>query len=145
MGVEIRLLSPLDLELLLAADTSVFDNPIDPHLAKAYLDHPDYFIALAVDGDKVVGMATGLVHFHPDKPLEFFVNEVGVAEGHQRRGIAKSLMAALFDAARARGVRYAWVGTELDNGPARALYESVGGSGQEMAFYEFDLAAPKDK
>lgn len=139
--IETRLIGAADFDLLVSADTSVFDNPVDPVLARAYLAHPDTEIALATDGGKVVGMATGLFHFHPDKPLEFFVNEVGVAESHQRRGIAKKLMELLFEAARERGVSYAWVGTETDNDAANALYKSLGSSGQEMMFYEFDLHA----
>lgn len=137
--ITVKLLGEDDLELLLSADTSVFDEPIRPDLAKAYLAHPDYLIALASDGSKVVGMATGLYYFHPDKPLEFFVNEVGVAESHQRQGIAKRLMTKLFDAARQRGVEYAWVGTERDNVAAKALYGALEGKGQAMAYYEFDL------
>ncbi|AEQ53256.1 GNAT family N-acetyltransferase [Pelagibacterium halotolerans] len=139
--ITVKLLDENDLDLLISADISVFDGPIQPDLAKAYLAHPDYLIALASEGDKVVGMATGLYYFHPDKPLEFFVNEVGVAESHQRNGIARRLMTTLFDAARRRGVRYAWVGTEDDNIPAKALYERLDGKGQTMAYYEFDLKA----
>lgn len=142
--IETRLIGEADVDLLVSADTSVFDNPVDPALARAYLAHPDYVIALATQDGTVVGMATGLFYFHPDKPLEFFVNEVGVAESHWRRGIAGRLMAVLFDAARARGVRYAWVGTETGNTAANALYRSFGPKGQEMMFYEFDLTAPRE-
>jgi hypothetical protein len=60
-GIVARLIGEADLDLLISADTSVFDEPIDPVLAKAYLAHPDYTIALAMDGDKVVGMATGML------------------------------------------------------------------------------------
>lgn len=138
--VTVKLLDFSDFDLLCSADTSVFDNPIQPERARAYLAHPDYNIALAVDGDNVVGMASGLFYFHPDKPLELFVNEVGVAESYQRQGIATRLMEVLFDAARERGVTYAWVGTEGDNLPARALYVRSGGKGQDMAYFEFDLS-----
>ena len=144
-GVDVRLISEADLDLLVSADTSVFDHPVDPALARAYLAHPDYLIALAIEQDKVVGMATGLFYFHPDKPLEFFVNEVGVAENHHRRGIGKRLMEALFEAARARGVGYAWVGTETDNVAANALYRSLGPSGEGMVVYEFDLGTSPNK
>ncbi|WP_417579151.1 GNAT family N-acetyltransferase [Pelagibacterium sp.] len=139
--ITVKLVGSDDLHLLLSADVSVFDDPVQPDLARAYLAHPDYLIALACEGSKVVGMASGLFYFHPDKPLEFFVNEVGVAESHQRRGIAKRLMEVLFDAARKRGVAYAWVGTEADNVPAKALYSALNGKGQSMAYYEFDLKA----
>ena len=137
--VTVRLLDETDIDLLVGAGTDVFDNPVQPDLARAYLAHPDYVIALAHEGGRVVGMATGLYYFHPDKPVELFVNEVGVAESHHRRGIGKRLMETLFVAARSRGVKYAWVGTETDNAPAIALYESCGGRNQGMAYFEFDL------
>src|SRR5690606_24171097 len=68
--IETRLIGEADFDLLVSADTSVFDNPVDPVLARAYLAHPATEIALATDGGKVVGMATGVYHFHPDKKLE---------------------------------------------------------------------------
>lgn len=142
-GIVTKLIGEADLDLLISADTTVFDNPVDPALAKAYLAHPDYLIALATDGDKVVGMATGLFYFHPDKHPEFYVNEVGVAESHQRRGIGKRLMAVLLDAAAARGVTYGWVATETDNLPARALYEAIGGKSVDMVYFELDLSKKK--
>ena len=143
-GIDIRLIGEADLDLLVSADTTVFDDPVDPKLAKAYLAHSDYIIALASEGDKVVGMATGMFYFHPDKPLEFFIQEVGVAESHQRRGIAFRLMGLLLDAARDRDAQSAWVATETDNDAANGLYTRMGSSGQEMIYYEFDLAAPKE-
>ncbi len=139
MAIGIKHLGVNDIDILLGAGTDVFDNPIDPDLARRYLAHPDYEIVVAMEGDVVVGMATGLYYFHPDKPVEFFVNEVGVADSHHRRGIGKMLMHALFEVIGAKNVKYAWVGTETDNIAARALYDSVGGDGQGMMFYEFDL------
>lgn len=145
MSVTIRLLDHDDLDILLRADETVFDHAIDPRLARAYLAHPDYLIALALDGDIVVGMTSGLFYFHPDKPLEFFVNEVGVAQSHQRRGIAKQLVQTVLGAAKTRGADYAWVGTERDNDAAKALYRSLGGKGQDMAYYEFNLSENPEK
>ncbi|WMT86931.1 GNAT family N-acetyltransferase [Pelagibacterium sp. 26DY04] len=144
-GILVRVIGEADLDLLLSADTSVFDEPVKPDLAKAYLAHPDYLIALATDGDKVVGMATGLFYFHPDKHPEFYVNEVGVAESHQRRGIGKKLMAVLLDAAAARGVTYGWVATETDNLPARSLYEAIGGKSVDMVYFELNLSKHPDQ
>ena len=137
--VTVKLLDQGDFDLLCSADVSVFDQPIQPDLARTYLAHPDYLIALASDGETVVGMASGLFHFHPDKPLEFWINEVGVAESHQRLGIAKTLMRCLLDGARKKGVTSAWVATETDNEAARALYRSIGGREDQMAYFEFGL------
>jgi ribosomal protein S18 acetylase RimI-like enzyme len=86
-------------------------------------------------------MATGIEVFHPDKAPQLFINEVGVAETHRRRGIATSLLAILFEAAKKRGCDCAWVGTELDNEAANALYRSIPGgeSAQTFVLYEWPL------
>jgi aminoglycoside 6'-N-acetyltransferase I len=64
---------------------------------------------------------------HPDKPAELWINEVGVAPSHQRRGIGRALLRAVFARGRALGCREAWVLTSPANGPAIRMYESVGG------------------
>jgi ribosomal protein S18 acetylase RimI-like enzyme len=53
---------------------------------------------------------------------ELYIDEVGVTPACQRRGIAQRLIEAAFDFGRAAGCGEAWVGTELDNAPARFLY-----------------------
>lgn len=45
---------------------------------------------------------------------------------HRRRSIARQLIATLLEEGRALGCTEAWVATELDNAPARALYRSSG-------------------
>jgi len=37
------------------------------------------------------------------------------------------------------GCSEAWLGTELDNTAANALYRSLGGKEQTIKYYEFDL------
>jgi len=138
--IHLRVLKPGDETILDRVAAGVFDEPIRPELVKEYLAEPRFHIVVALDGDLVVGMATGLVYFHPDKVPEFFVNEVGVGDAYLRRGIARRLMAALFDEARKAGCTYAWLGTEDDNTAANALYRSLGGAEQKMNFFEFNLA-----
>jgi len=122
-----------------AVATEVFDEAIDPQLARAYLAEPRYRLVVALDGDTVVGMASGFSYFHPDKAPEFFVNECGVDDAYVRRGIGARLMRALFAEARRMGITLAWLGTETDNVAANALYASLGGKPETMVYYEFDL------
>lgn len=70
-------------------------------------------------------MVTGFTHFHPDKPQEFFVNELGVDDAYLRRGIGTRLMQAMLREAREMGCAEAWLGTELTNGPALGLYRKL--------------------
>jgi ribosomal protein S18 acetylase RimI-like enzyme len=126
-SLEIRLLTPADLAVLERALPDVFDYPINRTLAEEFLAAPDNMLAVAVQAGTVVGMASGIVYVHPDKPRQLFINEVGVAEGVRRQGIGQRLVQALLAEARKRGCTEAWVATEEHNEPARALYESLQG------------------
>ncbi len=134
-AITIRHLGPGDLDLLLAVTEGLFDEPIDAVQAAAFLADPLHEIMLAYDGDLAVGMVTGTVVLHPDKPPSMFVNEVGTREGWQRRGIARALMERFFEMARARGCKGIWLGTEPDNEAALGLYRRLGG--QEITFVGF--------
>ena len=123
--ITLRRLGPEDLDVLMAVEEGLFDNAILPDQAEAFLNDGLHEMVLAFDGGDAVGMASGQVMYHPDKPPAFFVAEVGVRDAYQRRGIAKRLCAALLQIAKAKGCEGIWVATEGDNLPARALYRSL--------------------
>lgn len=143
-NVTIRHIGPDDLPLLLAVPEGLFDNPVDPEQAAAFLADPLREIVLAFDGDLAVGMASGTVLLHPDKPPSMFVNEVGARDSHLRRGIGTAVREKLFEIARARGCRGIWLGTETDNGPALALYRKLGGEEMEGVYFGWDGALNAD-
>ncbi len=119
--------------------TDVFDEPIHPERLEAYLAEPGHLMILAFDGERVVGQCAAVIHRHPDKVTELYIDEVGTASTHLRQGIATRLVEAMFSWGRELGCREAWLGTELDNDAANALYRKVGGSGEKMVYYEFEL------
>lgn len=125
--VEIRLLSAADIAVLDHVDPDVFDNAVQPELAEQYLSTPGNLLAVATLSGVVVGMASAIAYVHPDKPLQLFINEVGVSPRAQGRGIGKRLMGALLEQGRILGCTEAWVATEVMNKPARALYTSLAG------------------
>jgi ribosomal protein S18 acetylase RimI-like enzyme len=125
--IEIKLLTPVDLAVLDSVDPDVFDDPVDRRLAEEYLAGPSNLLAVAVRAGMVVGMASGIVYVHPDKPRQLFINEVGVAACVRRQGIGQRLVQALLAEGRERGCTEAWVATEENNEPARALYQSLQG------------------
>lgn len=126
-SVIVRLLGPHDAPILDNVAPGVFDNAVDARWTAEFLADPRHHLAVALDGARVVGMASGVHYFHPDKAPEFWVNEVGVAPSHQRRGIGRQLLQALLARARDIGSREAWVGTEVTNAAARRLYRAAGG------------------
>ena len=137
--LEVRRLTTADLCLLCAVSEGIFDDPVDPVQAGAFLADPGHEIVVAFLNGVVVGMATGTVMLHPDKRPTMFINEVGVHEANRRQGIATLIVQSLLDVARARGCDGVWLGTEADNGSARGLYDKLGARATEgVVIYDWD-------
>src|SRR3712207_6400975 len=107
--IEIRRLLPGDAAVLERVAEGVFDGPVEARRLAAYLAAPGHHMIVAIRAGEVVGQAAAVVHRHPDKPAELYIDEVGVAHEHQRQGIAKSMLAALFTLGRELGCEEAWV------------------------------------
>ena len=135
-----RLLGPYDASVLDRVADGVFDNAVDPHWTAEFLADPRHHIVVALDGHTVVGMATAVHYVHPDKAAQLWVNEVGVAPSHQRRGIGLRLLRSMLAHGRDIGCSEAWLATEPDNLPARRLYLAAGGQEDPMLLYSFDLS-----
>jgi ribosomal protein S18 acetylase RimI-like enzyme len=125
--LDIRHLGPDDETVLRRVAVGVFDHDVDPALVAEFLKDSRHHLVVAIEDGTVVGFASGVHYVHPDKPAELWINEVGVAPSHQRQGLGKRLLQALFGRGRELGCRDAWVLTSPANGPAVRLYESVGG------------------
>ena len=137
--VEVRVLQPGEARVLERVTEGVFDAPVRPAYARAFLAEPGHRIAVAVDDGTVVGMVTAARYLHPDKPPELWIDEVGVAPGVRGRGIGGRLMDAMLAEARAMGCREAWVLADPDNEAARRLYESRKGRGSTVAMYAWPV------
>ncbi|CDX50132.1 Aminoglycoside 6'-N-acetyltransferase [Mesorhizobium plurifarium] len=124
MNVEIRRLHPGDDAVVIRVAADVFDEPVRPDRLAAYLNAPGHFMIVAIIDEIVVGQCAAVIHRHPDKVSELYIDEVGVAPPFQRQGIARKMLDAMFEIGREHGCEEAWVGTEPDNEPARALYET---------------------
>jgi ribosomal protein S18 acetylase RimI-like enzyme len=130
MDWTIRRIRPEDADQVLQAD--VFDGPATGPATARFLGQPGAadprnLLMVAERGGRIVGFASGTVLDHPDKPRSLYVQEVGVNEDAQRRGIGRALVLALREEGRLLGCTSTWVLTEADNTPARALYAGTGG------------------
>ncbi|MGA2585276.1 MAG: GNAT family N-acetyltransferase [Tepidisphaeraceae bacterium] len=140
-SVQIKLLRSGNEAILLNVAQGVFDNTVDLDITKEFLSDPRHHLAVAIDNDLVVGMASAVHYLHPDKQPELWINEVGVAPTHQRRGVARELLAALFGVGRKLGCAEAWVLTDRPNTAAMRLYSSVGGKEykDDLVMFSFHL------
>jgi aminoglycoside 6'-N-acetyltransferase I len=138
-SVDILELGTDDAPLLDRVADGVFDHPIDPRWSAEFFADPRHHLIVAVDNGTVVGMITAVHYVHPDKAPQLWINEVGVAPSHRRRGIGRRMLDAMLAHGKALGCTEAWLGTEEDNLPARRLYESVESSAEPFMLYSFRL------
>jgi aminoglycoside 6'-N-acetyltransferase I len=121
----------------------VFDDTLTPELVAAYLQSPGHLLVVAVDDGVVVGMCTAVVHHKPDEAPELYIDELGTASTHRRRGIARRLTEAMLEWGAELGCGEAWLATEEDNTAAIGLYDSLvegrGGDRQPIVMYSFPL------
>ena len=139
--IEIRILTQVDADLLEHVASDVFDEPIDANWSAEFLADSRHHLAAAIEDGVIVGIASAVHYVHPDKPPELWINEVGVAETHRRRGIARQLLQALFDRGRGLGCSQAWVLADQSNTVAHRLYQSAGGEAapEPAIMFEFPL------
>jgi GNAT superfamily N-acetyltransferase len=92
-----------------------------------------------LDGE-LVGIAHYLFHAQTWSDDVCYLQDLFTAEGVRGRGVARSLIDAVADAARARGaVRYYWL-TKADNATARALYDRIAAF-KGFLRYDYPLAS----
>ena len=142
MSVSIRVLTAADAELLEQIAPGVFDHDIDPQRSAEFLSDPRHHLAVAIDCDTIVGMASAVHYVHPDKKPELWINEVGVAQSHRNRGLGAQLVQALLNEGRRHGCTEAWVLTDRANAPAMRLYASCSGveAPRDQVMFVFSLS-----
>ena len=139
MEIEIKHLTSADAAIFDRVAEDVFDEPIDAKRLAAYLSDPSHHMFVAIAGGEVVGQVAGVFYGHPDKPPELFIDEVGVTPALRRQGIARRLLGDMLALGKSLGCQEAWLGTEIDNVPARGLYESFGVPPERFVMYTFKL------
>src|SRR5262249_25483804 len=113
--------------------------PTDDYLIR--LLTKQHFIAIvAMNGNEVVG---GLAAYELDKfeqdRREIYIYDLAVVESHRRRGVATGLICELRKIASERNVHSIFVQADTADGPAIALYESLG---TKESAYHFDIEVP---
>ena len=102
-----------------------------PALVRELMAEPDRLFLVAVAGGVVVGHAYAEVQRQPATTFKhaaerLYVHQMAVAAGHRGLGIGTRLLAAVREAARARGLRTISLDVYAFNAGARRLYEREG-------------------
>jgi ribosomal protein S18 acetylase RimI-like enzyme len=139
MSFRVHRVSAHDVGLFSSIAEGVFDEDVTLGGITAYLNAPGHLMVLALDGEMIVGQCVGILHFHPDKPADLYIDEVGTAASHLRQGVATAMLAEMFDWGRELGCPVVWLATEMDNDPAIGLYRQLAGREDTVKYYEFTL------
>lgn len=132
MTIAVRLLGSDEADVLDNVAPDVFDHQIHPRWCAEFFADPRHHLVVALDGDLVVGMASGVQYVHPDKAPELWINEVAVAPTHHGQGIGRRLVTTLVQHGATLGCGEAWVLTSPANEPARRMYVAAGAVDDEL-------------
>ncbi len=115
-----------------AADVRLFDRAARRFGAaagggQAFLGGPGALAFVASPGDEIVGWCWGYHLIRPDTASMLYLHRLEVAQEHRRRGIGRALLHAFMAAGEQAGATRMFLTTGAANGPARTLYESLGG------------------
>jgi aminoglycoside 6'-N-acetyltransferase I len=140
MAVSVFIARRIDAPLFSNVEDAVFDGPPRADLVERFLAAPHLHIAVAVSGNRMIGMCSGVVYHHPDKHEAYWINEIGVAPGWRRQGIGTRLVQVCTDHARRLGCGEAW-GVADPSDAAEGFWQSLGWTrtGQRLAMFALDL------
>ena len=141
MAVEIIQLSESNMDVLNNYDEDIFDEKIDTYRLAAMLKERNNILLVAVHEGVVIGQVLGVIHRHPDKPTELYIDDLGVSEKFQRRGVATRLIEQLYIIGIDRGCEEVWVATEPENEPAIKFYESLNLAARKVIVFEGNLSS----
>jgi ribosomal protein S18 acetylase RimI-like enzyme len=126
---------PTGLDWISSVDSDVFDGKLEAEYLVPYLADPHHWLLLAWSSGRVIGKCSAIVHLRPDQPRELYMDEIDVTPSFRGRGVAKAMLARVLEEGHSRDILECWVGTESENVPARALYESLEAKAEPFVLY----------
>ena len=140
MTIEIFQLGESNMDILNNYDEDIFDEKVDSLRLAAMLKEQNNILLVAVNEGVVIGQVLAVIHRHPDKPTELYIDDLGVSEKFQRRGIATHLLEQLYVIGMERGCEEVWVATEPENEPAIKFYNSLNLAARNVIVFEGNLS-----
>ena len=135
--IQVTVISPADdLERLVAEinqarwDEANEMSQYDAASLTIYLARQDtLFVAchdVTQEGQEFMGMASGRFEIKPYAQERWlYVDEIDVCADQRQKGAGKAIMQKLIELAEQTGCEELWLGTEVDNAAANALYRSL--------------------
>jgi len=119
-------------------DTGTYQHaiPSDDYLANL-LDKEDFIVVVAMMEKTVVGgLAAYVLEKFEQQRREIYIYDLAVSDAHRRKGVATGTINALKKIAAGQGAYVIFVQADLEDGPAIALYRSLG---TIKPAYHFDI------
>jgi ribosomal protein S18 acetylase RimI-like enzyme len=121
-----------------------YHQPGDVDRARAYLrermERGESVVLVAHRGTAPAGFTQLYPIFSSVRTVRtFLLNDLFVAEGARRHGVARALLDAAAEFARAEGAAGLMLETMADNAPARALYRAAGWHEDATQWYSLDV------
>ena len=139
MTIEIVQVNEGNAGLLDNLDEDLFNGKINSERLVSYLHERSHVMLLAINEGLVIGQVMAVVHKHPDKPAELYIDDLAVSERFQRRNIATQMVRRLFAIGMERGCEEIWVGAESNNTSAKKFYRSLGLSASTAYIFDGNL------
>jgi len=139
MAIDIVEINQDRSELLQHVAEDVFDEKIDLDRLRKYMEEDGHILLVAVHDNIVIGQVLAVIHLHPDKATELYIDDLGVSPKFKRQGIATSLLKTLFALGKRKGCEEVWVATEPDNIEATGFYNSLNLSVRDAKVFEGEL------
>ena len=139
MTVEIVQLNRSNTAVLDNLEDDIFDEKIVPHRLTALLSEQNQIMLVAILEGVVIGQVLAVIHRHPDKPTELYIDDLAVSKTLRRRRIATRLLEELFRIGMNKGCEVVWVAAEPDNEPAKKFYSSLNLSAKKSVLFEGSL------
>lgn len=141
MGIVIRKASTTDVDQLSALFIEFTGTHSDREAMKRQIEliseKPEYYVAVACDGDQLIGSAMGIVCQDlcgNCKPFMLIENVV-VDPAYRRKGIGKQLMSELENFGKENQCKYVILVSEAKRTDSHKFYEAIGyPQGEEFGF-----------
>jgi aminoglycoside 3-N-acetyltransferase I len=118
------------------SETYHHDIPSDEYLTNL-LDKGHFIAVVAMMGKAVVGgLAAYVLEKFEQQRREIYIYDLAVSDAHRRKGVATGTINALRKIAAGQGAYVIFVQADLEDGPAIALYRSLG---TMKPAYHFDI------
>ncbi|KGQ19527.1 Acetyltransferase, GNAT family [Lysobacter dokdonensis DS-58] len=143
----LRRATPDDLDAvapLFDAYRRFYSQPGDVPRARAFLrermDNGESVVLVAQRDGDIVGFTQLYPIFSSVRTARtWLLNDLFVAEGARRHGVAKALLDGAADFAREQGAAGLMLETTRDNAPARALYRAAGWHEDDTQWYSVNV------